>query len=241
MKKKIIIIAAVTCSLIVVLWIVASVTGMLQSYTIPTSSNEPNVRIGERVYSSNLKEPQPDDFIIFTSEAADSINGSFMEDYKNGSKYLHRLCAIAGNVIVMKNGTLWVNNKNFDEGLNLNNQYKTSSDGFYLIEEDDINAMSASGGVNIISGDTAIVTFDSSLIKKYQSTIKLTPFIMNDIANGCFKWYDKNPGWTVDNFGPLKIPMDCYFVLGDNRHNALDSRYIGFVKKENIKGVVLNK
>jgi signal peptidase I len=35
--------------------------------------------------------------------------------------------------------------------------------------------------------------------------------------------------------------MDYYFVVGDNRHNALDSRYIGFVKKENIMGVVLNK
>ena len=65
--------------------------------------------------------------------------------------------------------------------------------------------------------------------------------MMTDGTNGCFAWYDKNPGWTVDNFGPLEIPAGCYFVLGDNRHNALDSRYFGYVKKENIKGVVLNK
>ena len=35
------------------------------------------------------------------------------------------------------------------------------------------------------------------------------------------------------------IPAGCYYVLGDNRDNALDSRYIGVIKKENIKGKVL--
>ena len=241
MKKKIIIIAAVTCSLIVVLWIVASVTGMLQSYTIPTSSNEPNVRIGERVYSSNLKEPQPYDFIIFTSEAADSINGFFMEDYKNGSKYLYRLCGVSGDILEMKNGILYVNDKNFDLGLNLNKAYKITNTEFYAIEQDDIIAGETAGSMQMISNDTAIVTFDNTLLKKYESKINPILYIMPHSENGPFKWNNKDHTWTTDNFGPLKIPMDCYFVLGDNRHNALDSRYTGFVKKENIKGVALNK
>jgi signal peptidase I len=241
MKKKIIIASAVFCALITVIWIVARITGMLLIYPIQNPVNEPNIKSGDRIFSSNLKEPLPYNFIIVTSDYADSVNGAYMEEYKKGSRYLYRLCATAGDVITMKNGVFWVNNKNFDEGLNLNNQYKTSSAEFYLIEEDDINDLDASGGTNMTSGDTVIVTFDSSLIKKYQSKIKLVPFILNDTAGDCFKWYDKNPGWTADNFGPLKIPAGSYFVLGDNRHNALDSRYTGFIKKENIKGVVLNK
>lgn len=56
---------------------------------------------------------------------------------------------------------------------------------------------------------------------------------------GEFKWMKKDSAWTIDNFGPLKIPKDCFFVLGDNRHNALDSRFVGFIKKENYKGSVL--
>lgn len=39
-----------------------------------------------------------------------------------------------------------------------------------------------------------------------------------------------------DNFGPVVVPADSYFVMGDNRDFSLDSRYWGFVKLNKIKG-----
>jgi signal peptidase I len=39
-----------------------------------------------------------------------------------------------------------------------------------------------------------------------------------------------------DNFGPVTVPPDHYFDMGDNRDESLDGRYWGFVPKENMVG-----
>ncbi|HMM56844.1 MAG: signal peptidase I [Xanthomonadales bacterium PRO7] len=38
------------------------------------------------------------------------------------------------------------------------------------------------------------------------------------------------------SFGPMTVPAGKYLVLGDNRDNSKDSRYIGFVPRESIVG-----
>ena len=38
-------------------------------------------------------------------------------------------------------------------------------------------------------------------------------------------------------FGPVRVPAGMYLMLGDNRDNSADSRYIGFVPRRNIVGL----
>jgi signal peptidase I len=41
---------------------------------------------------------------------------------------------------------------------------------------------------------------------------------------------------TRNDWGPLVVPAQHYFVLGDNRDNSLDSRYWGFVPDSLVRG-----
>ena len=42
-----------------------------------------------------------------------------------------------------------------------------------------------------------------------------------------------------DSFGPVAVPSDHFWAMGDNRDNSYDSRYWGPVPRDNIKGRAL--
>jgi signal peptidase I len=70
---------------------------------------------------------------------------------------------------------------------------------------------------------------------------------MANAADPLFDWQKKvelkssrfGPGPaqpTHDNWGPLVVPPHRLFMMGDSRYNSKDSRYWGFVPRENVRG-----
>ena len=47
------------------------------------------------------------------------------------------------------------------------------------------------------------------------------------------------PYRSRDHFGPMQVPAGAYFVLGDNRDQSMDSRYIGTIPREAVRGRVV--
>jgi len=73
------------------------------------------------------------------------------------------------------------------------------------------------------------------------------PKAASDEVNDLFAWQHQHevhgsrfgePPQTPshDNWGPILIPRNFYFMMGDNRYCSKDSRYWGIVPKANVRG-----
>ncbi|MBX9782114.1 MAG: signal peptidase I [Chitinophagaceae bacterium] len=238
MKNKWPLLLIIFSGVLVLVWVVARVTGALQMYRIPAPSGEPAIKAGEIIFTSNLKTPVPGNTVAYKNEYVDSLNPYTVP----GETHLHRMVADEGDVIEMKESVLYLNRKNFDTGKNLLQNY--IADERLLSAPGNFDQLQKKSYLRQITEKTYEVFLTTeeatALTKKGMVLQKIIYKDMNQ-SMGAFKWMKKDSVWTIDNFGPLKIPKGYFFVMGDNRHNSLDSRFVGFIKKENFRGTVLNK
>ncbi|MFH1362565.1 MAG: signal peptidase I [bacterium] len=129
----------------------------LQVFWIPSSSMEPTLAIKDRIIVNKVayhfRQPKRAEIVVFRQVAPDEAAKKDL---------IKRVMGLPGEVLEIKEGELYINNKKVEEHHSVNNDF--------------------------------------------------------------------------DDFGPIAIPDDKYFVLGDNRPASADSRYWGLLPAENLIG-----
>lgn len=199
-------------------------------FKVSTTSMESTFKKGEIITIEPKMEIKSNDIIAF--EQID-------ERFEKGV-WIFRVIAVSGDVVEIKKGKVYVNKEVFNEPKTLKHSYYLNA--LKPLEKDIFEGME----VNETQKNQYIAYLtEEQLTKLEQRTEELIISNMTSQekkfqANVFMASYENN--WNPDNYGPLEIPYNGtekqYFVLGDNRHNAIDSRYIGFVKEDQIVGVV---
>ena len=225
MKKRYIVIIALA-GFIGLAWTIVRLTNILAIYTVPTNSNFPTIKSGDRIFASRLVSPKRFDFITFyttTEQFGKQI-------------YTQRLCGLPGDTIEIKAGDLYINGLFADSGLTLAHFYKVpigelqKVKGLMTPEEQEGN-INARDSILVNLADAEIKKLSLTATKQLQS-----PFEKNDEI---FKSYKKE--MNADYFGPVVVPVNKYFLLGDNRSASQDSRYLGFADNSDYIATVLEK
>jgi signal peptidase I len=178
---------------------------------------------GDRISTSNLITPKRFNFICYHQTAS---------EFWEGGTWLMRVCGLPGDKIQIIDGILYVNDQNADTFLNLKNEYifkqqelNKIPEGYFKNHEDDLDTSNPDS----VHGRIETSVFNSKGLVGILA-------IRKDADHEIQKIY--NQPWTVDNFGPIFVPTFHYFVLGDNRHAAADSRYTGFINQNDYIGTV---
>lgn len=163
-----------------------SIVGV-KSYSIPTTSNEPTIKVGDKVVGDlnafDDAKPNYGDIVIFQKK--DSLN-----------PWIYRIVGLPNDKLKIENNFLVINGK----------KCKTS-----FIKE------------------TKSEVFN---VNEYEEELP------NGLKHKIYtfkKPFEENKNSIME----INIPANSYFLIGDNRDNAMDSRYIGVITKEEILAKVV--
>ncbi|PZF72462.1 signal peptidase I [Taibaiella soli] len=213
-------------AVVVGLWVVGRITEAVQWYKIPTPSNYPTIKVGDHILASNLVKPERFNFICFYATGSDMVK----------QIWIQRLCGLEGDTIEIRNGVLLVNNKYADSNFSPGYLYimsRSESEKIpELIEQSEMSTVNA-------AGDSTTTCLSDKIVRDHGLNAERVVLATDEKDEMIEQRYKTS--WNADHFGPIVVPRGKYFVLGDNRRNAMDSRYIGFIDKSDYIGTVLGR
>ena len=180
---------------------------LFQPFYIPSSSMEPTLLVGDRIFFSKYIygyskhsfpfSPNISDKRFFSKSPKRGDLVVFKTPSDNRTDYIKRLIGLPGETIQFINGELFINDKK--------------------IVREQTTPKNIRCGNFLLDTNTFIET----------------------LPNGLQHLVTYKKRGTLLNSKKFKVPLDHYFLLGDNRDCSKDSRYldsVGYVNKLNLVG-----
>ena len=189
-----------------------------EAYVVPSSSMRPNLAVGNFVLvdkiTYGLRSPLSNRLLLDVSapRRADVLVFRFPLD--RSKPYIKRVIGIPGDLVEYRAGDLYVNNVKVVE---------EQAERYEYVDERTGKPKQLEAIIEKLAGVQFKILHDSQA---------------QELGRGSD--FPEIPGCDREADG-LKclVPSESYFVLGDNRGNSLDSRYWGFVSKNDIIGRAL--
>lgn len=213
-------------------WIFISIIGIWLLYhlfrlnhivfavTMSSMANEPTLEQNSIHFCSKYAKPSLFRFMAFRNER---LPGQPL--------WIYRICGMPGDKVEIKKGVLFVNDIDADNQLTLSHPYIIR-----IMDTLQMNIPEYST-VRFNNTDSLVVSVADQLVIENHTPVRRY-ILPADFSDSLISRKYKQP-WNQDNFGPIIVPKDAYFLLGDNRSDAMDSRYIGCLYSKDIVGCLL--
>lgn len=196
---------------------------LFEPFKIPSESMVPTLMVGDHIFVSRYQyglrvpftkwwlvefdDPERGDVVVFNFPDDDDVD------------FIKRVVGVPGDVVSMKDGVLRVNDKPMS--------HKTFRVKAPLADNHCVMEMAEETN-DVYTPDYG--TFPHYLLyKKYNK-------IMETNQDGETYMIQRSKQSPRDFDFEFKVPKGQFFVMGDNRDQSHDSRFWGFVPRENLKG-----
>lgn len=196
---------------------------VFEPFKIPSESMVPTLLVGDHIfvkrYAYGLRIPFTKKWLAEFANPGrgDVVVFSFPED--EDVDFIKRVVGVPGDKVAMKEGQLYINDKmvGFDDVLL---EGKNPADRCHMKLSADAD--------RLLAADFKPYPYYKN-IRSFEPRLESLP---DDRAH----LTQRSKVMPIDSDFELTVPPRQYFVLGDNRDQSQDSRFWGFVPRENLKG-----